>query len=739
MIMLNATSTVSKGEIERIVKSDESDPRSVLGPHLVGSDGENVLSIRAFLPRAVKAYALLYSGERVEMVRIDERGFWEGLVQNVSSIPKYKLYQQDSTGYSRAHEDPYAFDPLLSDFDLHLYAEGTHTRVYEKMGAHLRTVDGVSGVNFAVWAPNARSVSLVGNFNHWYNGESPMISRGSSGVWELFVPGVGEAEVYKYALKLKDGGIILKTDPFAFRTELRPRTASIVANLSSYEWGDGKWLSARHSAEGLNRPISVYEVHLGSWRRQADGTLLSYEEIANQLVPYVKQLGITHKELMPVMEHPLDDSWGYQVVNYFAPTSRYGKPEDFMYFVDKCHQEGIAVILDWVPAHFPKDEYGLASFDGTHLYEHADPRMGEHPDWGTLIFNYSRNEVKQFLIANALFWLDKYHVDGLRLDAVASMLYLDYSRKSGEWLPNRYGGRENLEAIQFLKDLARNVHTAHQGSLLIAEESTAWDGVTRDVSYGGLGFDLKWNMGWMHDILQYFSRDPVYRKHHQRELTFGLLYAFSERFMLVFSHDEVVYGKRSLFNKMPGDDWQKFANLRLLFGYMFGSPGKKLLFMGSEFGQFNEWNFRTSLEWANAQGDRNHRMALLIGDLNSLYSSRKALHDLDFSYEGFEWIDFKDSDNSVISFIRKSKDSADYLVFVFNMTPVPRTNYRIGVPNRGYYKEVLNSDAEEYGGSGVGNSGGVHSDELQWHGRPFSINLTLPPLAVEVLEYSSSG
>ena len=739
MVMLDSICTVSKSEIERIINFEEADPRSILGPHLVGVDGGTFLSIREYLPRAVKAYALLYTGARVEMVRVDERGFWEGHVRNISSIPKYKIYQQDSTGYSRASEDPYAFEPLLTDYDLHLFAEGTNIRIYEKMGAHLRTVDGVSGVNFTVWAPNARSVAVVANFNHWYTGENPMITRGSSGVWELFVPGVSESEVYKYAIKTSEGTVKLKTDPFAFGTELRPRTAAIVTNLDSYEWGDRRWLLAKKSNDSLNKAMSVYEVHLGSWKRQTDGTLLSYEDIANQLVSYVKQRGFTHVELMPVMEHPLDDSWGYQVVNYFAPTSRYGKPTHFMYLVDKCHQEGIGVILDWVPAHFPKDDYGLASFDGTHLYEHADPRLGEHPDWGTLIFNYSRNEVKEFLIANALFWLDKYHIDGLRLDAVASMLYLDYSRKAGQWLPNRHGGRENLDAIHFLRDLSRNIHAAYPGTLMIAEESTAWDGVTRDIDYGGLGFDLKWNMGWMHDILEYFSKDPIFRKYHQRDLTFGLLYAFSERFILVFSHDEVVYGKRSLLNKMPGDEWQKFANLRLLFGYMFGSPGKKLIFMGSEFGQYDEWNFRTSLDWANSQGERNHKMSLFLSDLNAIYSSRNSLHELDFSYQGFEWIDFKDSEQSIISFVRKSKTPNEFLVFVFNMTPVPRLNYRIGVPQKGYYREILNSDALEYGGSGMGNIGGVHSDDIQWHGRPFSLNLTLPPLAVEVFEYISNG
>ena len=679
---------------------------------------------------------MLGNGKTITMIRLDDRGFWEAQILALPRTAKYKVVWTDSTGYTKTAYDPYTFESYFTDYDLHLFSEGTHRNIYEKMGAHMRTIEDVTGVNFAVWAPNARAVSVVGNFNHWNIGETPMRSRGGSGIWELFVPGLDQTEVYKFAIKSNvDGNVRLKTDPYAFATEVRPNTAALVADLSTYQWKDANWTS-KASRNSLSGPMSIYEVHIGSWKLKPDGKYYNYKELADELIPYVKNLGFTHIELMPLMEHPLDDSWGYQVVNYFAPTSRYGTPSDFMYFVDKCHQAEIGVLLDWVPAHFPKDEYGLATFDGTHLYEHADPRMGEHPDWGTLIFNYSRNEVREFLIANALFWLDKYHIDGLRLDAVASMLYLDYSRKPGEWVPNRYGGRENIDTLEFLRELTETVHSLHPNTLLIAEESTAWPGVTHRVKKGGLGFDLKWNMGWMHDTLEYFSTDPIFRKHHQRNLTFGLLYAFSEQFILVFSHDEVVYGKRSLLNKMPGDDWQKFANLRLLYGYMYSNPGKKLVFMGSEFAQFNEWNFRTSLDWRNSLGDKNQKLMAFLKDLNALYSRKKSLYELDFSYDGFEWIDFKDTEQSVISFMRKSKESDDFLVFVFNMTPVPRHNYRIGVPQCGFYKEVLNSDAVEYGGSGVGNYGGVNTDEVQWHQRSYSINLTLPPLAVVVFEYT---
>jgi len=671
----------------------------------------------------------------MEFINIDPRGFWEIQIRT-TRVPNYTISFQDKSGYIEEREDPYVFQPQMGELDLYLFGEGTHRKIYEKMGSHVLVVNSVQGVNFVVWAPNAKGVSVVADFNHWEAGETPMSVRGSSGVWEVFVPRIKDNEVYKYAIKSKvDGKIRLKADPFAFKSELRPRTASIVTSLDGYHWTDDEWLRYRTEKLDINAlPISIYELHLGSWKKGPENSFLNYRDIADELVPYVKNLGFTHIELMPVMEHPLDDSWGYQVVNYYAPTSRYGSPDDFMYFVDLCHRNEIGVILDWVPAHFPKDDYGLGMFDGTHLFEHEDPRRGVQPDWGTLIFNYSRNEVRDFLICNALFWMDKFHIDGLRIDAVASMLYLDYSRKEGEWLPNQYGGRENLEALEFLRQTNEAVHAAYPNSLMIAEESTAWPGVTHPVKKGGLGFNLKWNMGWMHDTLEYFQTDPIFRKYHQRNLTFSLIYAFSEKFILVFSHDEVVYGKRSLQFKMPGDEWRRFANLRLALGYMYVHPGKKLIFMGTEFGQRNEWNFRTELDWKESTNPLNAGTSKFVHDLNNLYSEYEEFSRTDFTYTGFEWIDFKDIEQSTISFLRKSdRNRESFSLVVCNMTPIPRYGYRIGVPRSGYYKEVLNSDAKEYGGSGLGNLGGVRSEEVPWHSRPYSLRLTLPPLSLTVM------
>ncbi len=736
--MQEIESTVSPEQIERLVACEEASPSQVLGPHF-SADGK-LLSIRAYLPRAVRAWLNRGGDEKTEFSQTDSRGFWEAHVIS-ETIPKYTISFQDRSGYIDEREDPYAFESQLGEIDLYLFGEGTHRKIYDKLGSHVMREDSVLGTHFAVWAPNAKAVSLVGDFNHWEAGETPMNIRGASGIWEIFVPRIREGEVYKYAIHSNsDGKIHLKADPLAFRAEVRPRTASIVANLDEYHWTDEEWFRAKKEKfDTSSSPIAIYEMHLGSWKRAADGSFLNYRDIADALVPYLNDLGFTHVELMPVMEHPLDDSWGYQVVNYYTPTSRYGSPEDFMYFVDRCHRSGIGVILDWVPAHFPKDDYGLAAFDGTHLYEHEDPRRGVQPDWGTLIFNYSRKEVKAFLTCNALFWLDKYHADGLRLDAVASMLYLDYSRKEGEWIPNQYGGRENLEALEFLRETNEVMHEYFPKSMMIAEESTAWPGVTHPVDKGGLGFDLKWNMGWMHDTLEYFQADPIFRKHHQRNLTFSLLYAFSEKFVLVFSHDEVVYGKRSMEYKMPGDEWQRFANLRLLIGYMFAHPGKKLLFMGTEFGQRNEWNFRTELDWRETSSPLNNGLMTYVRDVNRVYSDCAELHVLDFSYSGFEWIDFKDSEHSTISFMRKVGENSDrFSLIVCNMTPVPRYNYRVGVPSDGYYREILNSDAKEYGGSGVGNLGGVKSEDIPWHGRPNSLRLTLPPLAILILRFEKT-
>lgn len=621
---------------------------------------------------------------------------------------------------------------ILSDFDQYLIGEGSHERTYEKMGAHLVEMNGEKGVHFAVWAPNAREVYLMGDFNGWHGASHPLNSS-NSGIWTLFVPGLEEFTVYKYRVVSQTGESFEKADPYGFAMELRPNTASVVANLDRYQWSDGDWVKRRARQQALDRPISIYEVHLSSWRRVPDekwgSRYLSYRELADQLIPYVVEMGYTHLELLPITEYPFDASWGYQVLGFYAPTSRFGTPEDLMYFIDQCHLHGLAVILDWVPAHFPKDGAGLNFFDGTHLYAHTDPRQGEHQDWGTMIFNYGRNEVRAFLISNALFWIDKYHFDGLRVDAVASMLYLDYSREDGQWLPNRYGGRENLEAISFLRKMNEVVHGVFPGVLTMAEESTSWPMVSRPTYTGGLGFSLKWNMGWMHDTLGYMSKDPIHRKYHQNDMTFGLLYAFNENFILPLSHDEVVHGKGSLLNKMAGDEWQKFANLRAYYGFMWAHPGKKLTFMGCEFGQWQEWNFDTGLEWAALQGPNHLGLQRTIQDLNKLYHNEPALHENDFTESGFRWIDANDTDNSVLSFIRKAASSDEFLVIVSNFTPVPWHGYRIGVPEPGYYREVFNSDSDSYRGSNVGNDGGQATEPIAVHGHAQSLSLVLPPLA----------
>jgi 1,4-alpha-glucan branching enzyme len=608
------------------------------------------------------------------------------------------------------------------------------------MGAHLVEVNGQKGVHFAVWAPNARNIQVVGDFNKW-NGENYYMNSHDSGIWTLFTPGLAEYTVYKYRIITPSGQTIDKADPYGFAMEQRPRTASVVANLDRYQWGDNDWVSHRADRQAFERPMAIYEVHLGSWRKVPDEQwglrYLSYRELADELIPYVVEMGFTHIELMPIAEYPFDASWGYQILGYFAPTSRFGTPEDLMYFIDQCHQHNIGVILDWVPAHFPKDEAGLHYFDGTHLYAHADPRQGEQQDWGTMVFNYSRNEVRAFLISNALYWLDKYHFDGLRVDAVASMLYLDYSRREGEWLPNEYGGRENLGAISFLRKVNEVVHGVFPGVLTIAEESTAWPMVSRPTYMGGLGFSLKWNMGWMHDTLRYMSKEPIYRKYHHNDMTFSLLYAFNENFVLPLSHDEVVHGKGSLINKMSGDDWQKFANLRAYYGFMWGHPGKKLLFMGGEFGQWREWDFNAGLEWAAFQAPNHQGLQRFVKDLNQLYKNEPALYENDFDWTGFAWIDANDNDNCVFSFIRKAKSSDEFVVVVTNFTPVPRQDYRIGVPKAGYYREILNSDSEHYWGSNVGNGGGRQTDYLPSHGHAYSLSLTLPPLATMMFKLAA--
>ena len=730
--------TYMNKDMEYILSADHHDPFSYLGMHPVDINGRNAIVVRAFIPEAKGVTVIDADNPDVtcKMGRVHPEGIFEAIISDREKVFPYKLRILESSGNIREFFDPYSFLPLMSSYDLHLFAEGKNYFIYHRMGAHTLTVNYISGVYFTVWAPNAVRVSVTGDFNRWDGRRHPMRVLGGSGVWELFIPGLPEGEVYKYEIKTMEGHILLKSDPYGYLGEVRPQSASVVHNIDRYDWSDSEWMSERQNKDLHQSPVSIYEVHLGAWRRRHEegDRFLTYRELAHELVVYVKEMGFTHIEFLPVAEHPFDGSWGYQVTGYFAPTSRYGRPEDFMYLVDCCHQNGIGVILDWVPGHFPKDAHGLPWFDGTALYEHLDSRIGEHKEWGTLIFNYGRSEVRNFLISNALFWFEKYHIDGVRVDAVASMLYLDYSRNEGEWLPNRYGGRENLEAIDFIREFNEVVYKYYPGIMTVAEESTAWPQVSRPTYLGGLGFGFKWNMGWMHDTLEYISKDSVHRKYHQGSLTFSLLYAFHENFILPLSHDEVVHGKRAMLDKMPGDFWQRFSNLRALYGFMFGHPGKKLLFMGGEIGQWVEWNFDTSLEWHLLQYEPHQKLQRFVKDLNRLYRSEPSLYEIDFEYTGFEWIDFHDSDNSSMSFFRKGKNPDDILIFVCNFTPVPRHCYRVGVPRAGFYREILNSDSEIYGGSNIGNSGGVWAVPVPWQYRPHLIEITLPPLSVLVFK-----
>jgi 1,4-alpha-glucan branching enzyme len=716
-------------EIEAIVGGYHGDAFRILGPHSVRKKGGQARwEVRAFLPQAETAEVVV-SGERAEMARQHLQGFF---CASLAGDPRpYLIRARLHDGREIEIDDPYRFGPQLSDSDLYLHTEGTLHEAWHTLGAHLTECQGVSGVRFAVWAPNAITMTVAGEFNDWDIRRNPMRWR-NGGVWELFVPGLVEGAPYKYNVRSRFAGYQqLKADPYAFYCEMPPKSASVVWNPGKYRWNDAAWMEARATHDILKSPVSIYEVHLESWLRAPHGQTLTYRDLAVKLVEYVKQMGYTHIELLPVMEHPFSGSWGYQVIGYYAPTSRFGTPDDFQFFVDACHQAGIGVIVDWVPAHFPKDAHGLGFFDGTALYEHADARKAEQRDWGTLVFNYGRNEVRSFLISNALFWLTQYHIDGLRVDAVASMLYLDYSRKAGEWIPNQYGGNENLEAIDFLRRFNEVAHKV-PGAFTVAEESTAFSGVSRPVYLNGLGFTMKWNMGWMHDMLAYFENDPIYRKYQHNHITFSLLYAFTENFVLPVSHDEVVHGKRSLINKMPGDAWRQFANVRSFLAFMWTHPGKKLLFMGQEIGQREEWNHNTGLRWDLLELEPHRKLQALARELNRLYRENPSLYQVDFHHSGFEWVDFRDWENSVISFLRRAEDPRDFLLICCNFTPVPRKFYEIGVPEEGFYQEILNTDSELFGGSNLGNGGLVSSRPVPKHNRPNSIAVTLPPLAVVV-------
>jgi 1,4-alpha-glucan branching enzyme len=719
-------------DIEAIVEGRHGDPFAVLGMHRT-NDGR--LAVAAFLPdaEAVEVIESTGAGFTTRLPRVHDHGFFAGAVQGQEPYA-YRLRIARGAEVCEA-DDPYRFDPWFGELDIHLLAEGRHRRLYEKLGAHTMTLEGVAGVGFAVWAPNASRVSVIGDFNRWDGRRHPMRKRHETGTWELFIPGLKRGALYKYELLDFRGRLLpSKADPFAFSQEMPPATASKVHALTRHAWHDQAWMAQRDVVQDRGAPISIYEVHLGSWRRAKHNAFFSYDRLAEELITYVKDLHFTHVELLPISEHPFTGSWGYQPIGLFAPSARFGPPDAFATFVERCHLAGVGVIIDWVPAHFPSDPHGLARFDGTALYEHEDPRLGFHTDWNTLIYNFGRNEIRNFLESNALFWLDQYHVDGLRVDAVASMLYLDYSRRPGEWIPNIHGGRENLEAIAFLRSANTNIYRDYKGAITIAEESTAWPQVSHPVDSGGLGFGYKWNMGWMHDTLAYMAHDPIHRRYHHDKLTFGLVYAFNENFVLPLSHDEVVHGKGSLLGKMPGDRWQKFANLRAYLAFMWTHPGKKLLFMGGEFAQEREWNHDYSLDWHLLADEMHRGVQSLVRDLNILYRSRPALHQLDCEHEGFTWIDGGNASESVLSFLRMGKDRANSVLVVCNLTPVVRRNYLIGAPVGGRWLERLNTDGACYGGSNVGNAGAATAINRPKHGQPYALELTLPPLATLVLE-----
>ena len=721
-------------DIFHIVNGEHSDPHTVLGMHEMEENGRKVVVVRAFLPHAAGITVIDYANKRKKypMERLHADGFFEVTIADREEWFRYQLEYTDADGNTWRSYDPYSFSPTLSEFDRHLFGAGTHYEIYEKMGGRLMTHEGARGAAFSVWAPNAKAVSVIGDFNNWDARRSPMRRLGESGIWELFLPAAAEGDKYKFHVTQCDGRVVDKTDPYGVYAEVRPNNASVLYPLKRYKWKDRRWMTARRKYDFRAAPMNIYEVHPGSWKRAEGNRFLSYTELAEQLIPYVKEMGYTHIEMLPVEEHPFDGSWGYQVTGYYAPTSRYGSPDEFKQFVDACHQNGISVILDWVPAHFPKDDFALARFDGTALYEHQDPRLGEHIQWGTYIFNYGRKEVANFLLANALYWMDIFHIDGLRVDAVASLLRLDFCKEEGQWLPNVYGGSENLEAIEFLKHMNSVIAEREPGALMIAEDSTAWPGVTKKVEEGGLGFSLKWNMGWMNDFLSYIKLDPIYRKYHQNKLTFGMAYHYAENFVLVLSHDEVVHTKSSMIGKMPGDVWQSFANLRLSYGFMMGHPGKKLLFMGGEFAQYSEWSEARSLDWHLLQYADHQEMQAYVKELNHLYAEEPAFWAEDFDPNGFQWIECDDAESSIVSFVRRSQEKE--LVFLCNFTPVVHRGFSLGVPQEGVYHERLNSDAARFGGSDVINAVPLQSREEPAGRCPFRVELDVPPLGMVILE-----
>ena len=721
-------------DIFHIVNGEHSDPHTVLGMHEMEEDGRKAVVVRAFLPDAAGITVIDYANKRKKypMERLHADGFFEVTIADREEWFRYQLEYTDADGNTWRSYDPYSFSPTLSEFDRHLFGAGTHYEIYEKMGGRLMTHEGARGATFSVWAPNAKAVSVIGDFNNWDARRSPMRRLGESGIWELFLPAAAEGDKYKFHVTQCDGRVVDKTDPYGVYAEVRPNNASVLYPLKRYKWKDRRWMTARRKYDFRTAPMNIYEVHLGSWKRAEGDRFLTYTELAEQLIPYVKEMGYTHIEMLPVEEHPFDGSWGYQVTGYYAPTSRYGSPDEFKQFVDACHQNGISVILDWVPAHFPKDDFALARFDGTALYEHQDPRLGEHIQWGTYIFNYGRKEVANFLLANALYWMDIFHIDGLRVDAVASLLRLDFCKEEGQWLPNVYGGSENLEAIEFLKHMNSVIAEREPGALMIAEDSTAWPGVTKKVDEGGLGFSLKWNMGWMNDFLSYIKLDPIYRKYHQNKLTFGMAYHYAENFVLVLSHDEVVHTKSSMIGKMPGDVWQSFANLRLSYGFMMGHPGKKLLFMGGEFAQYSEWSEARSLDWHLLQYADHQEMQAYVKELNHLYTEEPAFWAEDFDPNGFQWIECDDAESSIVSFVRRSKEKE--LVFLCNFTPVVHRGFSLGVPQEGVYHERLNSDAARFGGSDVINAVPLQSKAEPAGRCPFRVELDVPPLGMVILE-----